>query len=650
MKSLHLLILFAGNCLYLFGQNIGIGTNAPHASALLEIKANNKGLLIPRTSTVSRTGIIDPAKGLLLYDTTVGSFFFYNGNAWSNLSTTSPGSGWALSGNAGTNPSVNFVGTSDAQPLVLKVNNTMAGILDFDATKANTAIGYSTLNNNTGGYNNTASGYKSLNNNTTGTSNAAHGMFSLYQNQTGHQNTANGFAALYANIEGSYNTATGAGALNNSAGNFNTANGAYALYLNKLGEFNTATGGYALYSNLGSSSTANGYKALYSNTTGRFNTASGVTALFSNTTGEGNSALGLESLYLNTLGWYNTAIGMDALLSNTGGSGNTAVGAMALESNSEWRFDDNLLFYAEDNTAVGFRALYSNTSGNSNTALGTSALSDNLSGDFNTGLGYDASTKEYLKFATAIGAKAVIACNNCLALGGSTVESRTKVGINFEAPSTDLHIRQQSDVSGNNTRGIRLQRSGDTFWRMYVDGLNTLTFEYNDGGGGHFGWINTNGSFVDGSDSRIKRDIQSTEKLLQKLLMLHPQKYRFIHEDENNHYTYGFVAQDLQKIFPEFVHEREDGRLGISYGSFGVVAIKAIQEQQTIIEEQEQRIENLRKEILRLQTMPADIDMLKALLTKAIQEQQAIIDLQNKKMMAMQADIDMLKAALPGKQ
>ncbi len=34
--------------------------------------------------------------------------------------------GWLLTGNAGTNPSTNFLGTTDAQPLVLKVNNQQA--------------------------------------------------------------------------------------------------------------------------------------------------------------------------------------------------------------------------------------------------------------------------------------------------------------------------------------------------------------------------------------------------------------------------------------------------------------------------------------------------------------------------------------------
>ena len=51
-----------------FAQGIGIGTTAPDASAALDITATNKGLLIPRMNITSINAIINPAKGLLVYD------------------------------------------------------------------------------------------------------------------------------------------------------------------------------------------------------------------------------------------------------------------------------------------------------------------------------------------------------------------------------------------------------------------------------------------------------------------------------------------------------------------------------------------------------------------------------------------------------
>lgn len=43
---------------------------------------------------------------------------------------TSSGNGWALIGNAGTNPSTNFLGTTDNQSFIIKTNNTQVGRFD----------------------------------------------------------------------------------------------------------------------------------------------------------------------------------------------------------------------------------------------------------------------------------------------------------------------------------------------------------------------------------------------------------------------------------------------------------------------------------------------------------------------------------------
>lgn len=54
------------------------------------------------------------------------------------LSWASGDSGWSLTGNAGTNPALNFIGTTDAQPFIVKTNNTEAMRVDTDG---NVSIG-----------------------------------------------------------------------------------------------------------------------------------------------------------------------------------------------------------------------------------------------------------------------------------------------------------------------------------------------------------------------------------------------------------------------------------------------------------------------------------------------------------------------------
>lgn len=103
----------------MFSQ-VGIGTTTPHASSQLEISSTIGGLLIPRMTQAQRTAIASPANGLLVYQTDASTgFWYYNGASW----TTFTSSGWSLTGDSGTNPATNFLGTADAQDLVISTNN-----------------------------------------------------------------------------------------------------------------------------------------------------------------------------------------------------------------------------------------------------------------------------------------------------------------------------------------------------------------------------------------------------------------------------------------------------------------------------------------------------------------------------------------------
>jgi len=67
-------------------------------SAMLDVKSNDKGMLIPRMSASERDLISAPATGLLVYVTDVNNFYFYDGSAWIQFSGGSD-SDWVISGN-----------------------------------------------------------------------------------------------------------------------------------------------------------------------------------------------------------------------------------------------------------------------------------------------------------------------------------------------------------------------------------------------------------------------------------------------------------------------------------------------------------------------------------------------------------------------
>src|ERR1035437_8053858 len=104
-------------------------------------------------------------------------------------------SGWALTGNAGTTYKTNYIGTSDAQDLQIRVRNAQSGVIEGGGT-LNTGLGYQVFLNNTTGAGNVALGYQALATNTSGAANTATGYQALLLNSGGAKNTATGHYAL----------------------------------------------------------------------------------------------------------------------------------------------------------------------------------------------------------------------------------------------------------------------------------------------------------------------------------------------------------------------------------------------------------------------------------------------------------------------
>ncbi|WP_340200455.1 cell wall anchor protein [Ascidiimonas sp. W6] len=64
---------------------VGIGTTTPDASAVLDITSSTQGLLAPRMTTTQRGAIVSPAKGLIVFDTDLDAFFYFDGASWEEI-------------------------------------------------------------------------------------------------------------------------------------------------------------------------------------------------------------------------------------------------------------------------------------------------------------------------------------------------------------------------------------------------------------------------------------------------------------------------------------------------------------------------------------------------------------------------------------
>ena len=122
MKRILSILLFVLLSGYINAQSVAINTDGSvaNASALLDIKSTTKGMLVPRMTTAQRTIISSPATGLLVYDTDVNSFWFYNGTSWVDLSGNGGGGGnsnsWNQNGNNIYNTNSGSVGIGTSTP------------------------------------------------------------------------------------------------------------------------------------------------------------------------------------------------------------------------------------------------------------------------------------------------------------------------------------------------------------------------------------------------------------------------------------------------------------------------------------------------------------------------------------------------------
>lgn len=564
------------------------------------------------------------------------------------------GTYWETTGNSGTTPGTNFLGTTDNVGLVFKTNNELSGFLD--PAKSNVALGthalndnkgrnlvaigdsalYSQANNIYGDYFNTAVGSKSLYSNSTGSYNTAVGYnaarstttgymntgigsYALYNNTTGVSNTAVGRSSLYNITTGSNNTAVGVQSLlSSTTGFFNSAVGFNSLAANTTGWENTATGNMCLEMNsTGSFNTATGSGAMKMNTTGNYNTATGIHALLSNDAGEYNTAIGSNSLYFNT-GGYNTAVGADALYSNTSAFHNAAFGSSSLYSNTT----------GYENVAIGSRALELNTTGTQNSALGSLSLSTNTTGDYNTSIGSHAMINNitgYFNSTTGFASMhynttgSYNAASGTYALYGTTTGSaNTGTGyislMNNTTGSYNTAIGYSADVwSGNLTNATAVGASAivDASNKVRIGNTGVTSI------GGQVGWTTF-------SDGRYKTAIQENIAGLDFILKLRPVSYLIDKKQLDNKYQSnipdslknipafsttndtrytGFIAQEVEAAAKQSGFDfsgidkptNENALYGLRYAEFVVPLVKAVQEQQAIIESLKKEIATLKQ-------------------------------------------------------
>lgn len=539
MKKIWLLLLSLPVATSLKSQSVGIGTAAPHTSALLDISTTTKGILIPRMTTLQRMALASPLNGLQVYDTDMNELYHYNGSAWVAILNSTYWRRPSLTRDIVSNISDSVGIGTNAPGAKLEVSGSDVLIHNLSVGRGgggnstNNVMGYLALASNTSGISNTAIGYNALRDNTIADFNTAVGYASLFNNTQGNNNTAIGYRTLY----------------NNSIGYSNVAVGMRALYDNTSGNNLVAVGDSALYNNTSSrGNVAIGSKTLYSNTTGNNNTATGNQALRYNIDGDGNVANGLLALYNNISGSSNIALGQNAAVENTTGDRNCVIGPYALAENTT----------GVNNVALGYNALQTNITGSNNTAIGRDA-------DFIFSPGV-------IDNCTMLGTFAIGTASNQVRIGSSSV---TSIG-GYAGWSNVSDGRIKTNVQKNVPGLIFINRLEPVTYQLDLTAADNII--------GHKAAKNKSDLTTDSSLIRAK---QEKEAMVQS---------GFIAQEVAN--AARTVGYDFSGVDPA---KNERDLYGLRYAEFVVPLVKAVQELSKENDELKKRIEKLEAVVLKMQ-------------------------------------------------
>lgn len=508
---------------------------------------------------------------------------------------------------------------SDVSNGITGLKNSAVGfnaLTSITTGSSNSALGANALSSNTTGLCNTAAGATSMNLNTTGAHNAAFGSRSLMTNSTGSYNVVCGSCALMMNTTGCNNVACGHGSMSlNAIGSNNVAFGYNALFKNADASCNTAIGSSSLYSNTsGLGNVAVGMNALYTDVSGSYNTVVGANSDVTNTMLNRNQILGYnnKSAYSNV-----NIIGAD--ITATGGDGRTFVGNVRDTSSSlvgnvvvydpatkEMSYDARMFTKvaadasgytgliigdASQNTFIGANLFM--TQGNS--IYLTSANYDNFI-NWNSGLnqlvlsGYNGG---YLKGTNASNGKTMTWDIN----GNVGINTMPTYNLNvYNSSTTDVTIsRFRSEANGGMTNTFINVEKGSGYGGIYGGFLNqnnnsgAVIYALNAGirsnnsiavkndrvdiscndGGLYISNLNTNGAVYSSlniltntnpSDPTLKKNIVSltTDDVYDKLLSLNPVEYEWIDPRMGVGIKYGFLANEVQALFPNVVSTFKD--------------------------------------------------------------------------------------------
>jgi|GEM_PF-622008 len=534
------------------GGNVAIGTSLPHPSAKLDITSTTAGMLTPRMGTSQRLAINNPAKGLLVFDSTLNSFFYYDGGKWRGF--------YEQNYDASLQHYIDSAGTAVNLP-----NSTSGDIIYIPSTQ-NSGVIY----DNGGPNGNYAANMNSL---VVLPYNVARDSTVAFKIIVEEMNTEAGYDSLYiiGSVEGvEYDTIA---VFTGSQTGTITATMPYTFFnfksnhINQLPGFKIRWGRIKIPSQMGGNSIPDygwyfdaGKMAARGGIQSGNNWHSDSIGIASISFGNGSQAKGN---YATAFGYFSRASGFG---STAMGYGTTASGTYSTAIGT------NTTASGYSSTAMGYATI---ASGTYSTAMGTNTTA---SGTSSSAMGYRTTASG--TYSTAMGYNTTASGHYSTAMGRNTTATATATG-SFAIGDSDPY-----------SRGLRGSTQANEFFARFNGGYYLVSSNSAaDIGvrlpGGGNAWVGF-------SSRKLKENFEPTngEMVLQKLSNIPLGSWNYIGQDKKTFRHYGIMAQDFYEAFGKDSYGTIGNDTTVNPLDMQGISFTAIQ----ALEKRTQKIEVLEKE------------------------------------------------------
>jgi hypothetical protein len=200
-------------------------------------------------------------------------------------------------------------------------------------------------------------------------------------------------------------------------------------------------------------------------------------------------------------------------------------------------------------------------------------------------------TNRYMSFHTNVSERMRIDVSGNVTIGQTTTSEQLRVVSSSNSKSAGAFYSNASGDVGQRAVLVSKYDNDSTTSQVFVQ------FVINNGATAS-GQINANGAnnaaFGSWSDRRLKNNIVTLPSQLDKIMSLRPVEFDFIDTEGGGHQI-GFIAQEIQEVYPDVVGVRSsDGMLTVTgWNKTEARLVKAIQEQQAIIEQLKTRLDTI---------------------------------------------------------